>query len=370
MIFGTRPEAIKMAPILDRLRRSDVFDVTVCVTAQHRDLLDQVLTLFDISPDFDLNIMRSDQNLCQVTSSILNSLPRVFANSQPHWVLVHGDTNSAFAAALAAHYTGIPVGHVEAGLRSNDNQVPWPEEVNRKLTATIADLHFAPSDMAAQNLVNEGVPEQRIVMTGNTVVDALHHVLRLLSSDLSLAGRMRKQFGFLDSDSKLILATGHRRESFNGGIDSICQALARIAERRDIEIVFPVHPNPNVHEPVYRLLTGNRRIHLIEPQSYPSFVYLLNRAYLVITDSGGVQEEASSLAKPTLVTRKRTDRPEAVAVGTAELVGTDAAHIVAKANALLDDHTYYRRMSMAHQPYGDGKASERIVRYLETHVGS
>jgi UDP-N-acetylglucosamine 2-epimerase (non-hydrolysing) len=369
-IFGTRPEAIKMAPIVKRLKSSNVLDVTVCVTAQHRRLLDQVLALFDISPDFDLNIMRSDQGLCEVTSSILASLPRVFANCQPHWILVHGDTNSAFASALAAHYVGIPVGHVEAGLRSNDKRVPWPEEVNRKLTATIADLHFAPSKKAWRNLVNEGVPAQKILITGNTVVDALHHMLHLLGSDLLLARCVSKQFNFLDSERRLILVTGHRRESFNGGIECICDALARIAERPDIEIVFPVHPNPNVREPAYRILTGNKRIHLIDPLNYLSFVYLLNRAYLIITDSGGIQEEALSLAKPTLVTRTASDRPEALAVGTAELVGTDVERILARTNALLDDTGCYRRMSTAHQPYGDGKASERIVHYFERYVNT
>jgi UDP-N-acetylglucosamine 2-epimerase (non-hydrolysing) len=367
-IFGTRPEAIKMAPVVSRLKHSDVFDVTVCVTAQHRELLDQVLSVFEISPDFDLDIMKCDQGLCEVTSSIMAALPRVFADCRPDRILVHGDTNTSFAAALAAYYKGIPVGHIEAGLRSNDGQVPWPEEMNRKLTATIADLHFAPSDNARRNLVKEGVPARKIVTTGNTVVDALHHVLGLLNSRSPLARRVQEEFDFLDPDRRVILVTGHRRESFNGGIECVCHALAKIAERPDVAIVFPVHPNPNVRGPVCRVLSGKGRVHLIEPVSYPSFVYLLQRAYMVITDSGGIQEEAPSLAKPMLVTRKVSDRPEALVAGTAELVGTDMALIVAKTNALLDDAAYYRRMSVAHQPYGDGKASERIVHYLESYV--
>jgi UDP-N-acetylglucosamine 2-epimerase (non-hydrolysing) len=357
-----------MAPVVKRLKSSNVFEAIVCVTAQHRELLDQVLSVFDILPDFDLDIMKCDQGLCEVTSSILASLPGIFADCKPHWILVHGDTNTSFAAALAAYYKGIPVGHIEAGLRSNDIQVPWPEEMNRKLTAAIADLHFAPSDNARRNLVKEGVPAGKIVTTGNTVVDSLHHVLGLLNSDLPLARRVQKQFDFLDPERRVILVTGHRRESFDGGIECVCQAVARIAERPDIAIVFPVHPNPNVREPVHRVLGGKPRVYLTEPLDYPSFVYLLNRAYLVITDSGGIQEEAPSLAKPMLVTRTITDRPEAVVAGTAELVGTDMARIVARTNALLDDAAYYRRMSVAHQPYGDGKASDRIVRYLETHA--
>jgi UDP-N-acetylglucosamine 2-epimerase (non-hydrolysing) len=369
-IFGTRPEAIKMAPVIDRLKSSEAFDVTVCVTGQHRELLDQVLNVFDILPDLDLNIMRFDQGPCDVTSSILASLPRVFADCKPDWTLVHGDTNTAFASALAAYYEGIRVGHIEAGLRSNDNQAPWPEEMNRKLTASIADLHFAPCDNARRNLVKEGIPVEKIVTTGNTVVDALHYVLGLLRPDSPLARRIQGQLAFLDPERRVILVTGHRRESFDGGIECVCHALASIAERPDIAIVFPVHPNPRVREPVYRVLSGRSRVHLIEPLSYPAFVYLLNRAYLVITDSGGVQEEAPSLAKPMLVTRKVTDRPEAVVAGTAELVGTDIARIVAKTNALLDDAAYYRRMSIAHQPYGDGKASDRIVRYLATHASA
>ncbi len=367
-VFGTRPEAIKMAPIVNRLKSSNVFDATVCVTGQHRQILDQVLNVFNISPDFDLNIMKCNQGLCEVTSSILASLPGVFARCKPDWILVHGDTNTAFAAALAAYYKGIPVGHIEAGLRSNNKQVPWPEEINRKLTATIADLHFAPSDNAMQNLVKEGVPAEKVITTGNTIVDALLHVTALLNSDLPLAHRVQKQFDYLDLKKRVILVTSHRRESFDGGIERVCHALVKIAKRLDVAIVFPVHPNPRVKELVNPILSGNSHIHLIEPLNYISFVYLLSRAYLVITDSGGVQEEAPSLGKPTLVTRELTDRPETVVAGTAEVVGTDVARIVAKANALLDDAAYYKRMSVAHQPYGDGKASDRIVHYLETHA--
>lgn len=367
-VFGTRPEAIKMAPIINRLRSSNVFEITVCVTAQHREMLDQVLAAFDISPDFDLDIMKCDQGLCEVTSRILASLPFIFAKCQPHWILVHGDTNTSFAAALAAYYSKIPIGHVEAGLRSNDNQEPWPEEINRKLTARIADIHFAPSGNARANLIKEGVSEDKIVITGNTIVDALLHVSALLNSDVPLARRMQKKFGYLAPEKRIVLVTSHRRESFDGGIERVCRALEIVAERPDVTIVFPVHPNPNIKNTVHRILRGNKNIHLIEPLDYFSFVYLLQRAYLVITDSGGIQEEAPSLAKPMLVTREVTDRPEVVVTGTAELVGTNVASIVAKSNALLDDPACYRRMNARYQPYGDGRASERILRYLEAHA--
>lgn len=367
-IFGTRPEAIKMAPVVNRLIENQVTEVFVCVTAQHRHLIDQVLKVFGIIPDFDLNVMKPEQDLCEITTSIITHLPRVFAECGAERVLVHGDTNTTFAAALTAYYHQIPVAHIEAGLRSNDIYVPWPEEINRKLTATIADIHFAPSELAKRNLMKEGVSAGDIVVTGNTVIDALFHIRDSLRLGNTLMRQMEKQFDFLDPDKRLILVTCHRRESFGGGIERVCNALAKLAKRTDVEIVLPVHPNPNVSKSVYRILDKHSRVQLIPPLEYVSFIYLLNRACLVITDSGGVQEEASAFGKPLLVTREVSDRPEIITAGTAKLVGTVETSIVDEANALLDDAGHYEKKSTVNLPYGDGKASELIVEHIERHA--
>ena len=360
-VFGTRPEAIKMAPVVRALAAAPGLESRVCVTAQHRDMLDQVLELFDIRPDYDLDIMRDDQDLTHITGAVLSGMEGVLDDSEPGRVLVHGDTTTTFAASLAAHFRKIPVGHVEAGLRSGDVLAPWPEEMNRKLTDAIADLYFAPTETARANLRREGAPDESIVVTGNTVIDALFHATRRLDDDAEARRAMESLFPFLDPGRQLILVTGHRRENFGAGFERICDALARLSERGDLEIVYPVHLNPNVGEPVKRLLGGMPGVHLIEPQEYLPFVYLMRRAYLIITDSGGIQEEAPSLGKPVLVMRDVTERPEAVDAGTVRLVGTDAEAIVGESERLLDDESAYAAMSRAHNPYGDGKASQRIV---------
>ncbi len=350
-----------MAPVVKALERETGVESAVCVTAQHRGMLDQVLDLFAIEPAFDLDIMRPNQDLSHITAAVLQGLGEVLDGYRPDRILVHGDTTTTFAAALAAFYRKIPVGHVEAGLRTGDIYAPWPEEMNRRLSDAIADLYFAPTESSADNLRREGHPEDNIVVTGNTVIDALLDVRGKLEGDTSLGGEMDALFPFLDPARKLILVTGHRRENFGQGFEDICRALADISRREDVQIVYPVHLNPNVREPVNRLLGDNGRIHLIAPQDYLPFVYLMNRAHLVITDSGGIQEEAPSLGKPVLVMREVTERPEAVDAGTVKLVGTDRAAIAGETARLLDDGETHARMSRAHNPYGDGKASERIV---------
>jgi len=364
-IFGTRPEAIKMAPLALALARTPGIDARVCVTAQHRQMLDQVLELFDLTPDHDLNLMRPGQSLCSLTSHILQGVETVLLEYKPDLVLVHGDTTTTFAASLAAYYQQVAIGHVEAGLRTGNLYSPWPEEANRKLTGALANLHFAPTDIARENLLHEGVPDHHIHVTGNTVIDALLVVSSRLASDGALQERMSRQFSFLDANKKLILVTGHRRESFGAGFDRICQALATIARNHpDTEIVYPVHLNPNVREPVSRLLGNHPAIHLIEPLDYLPFVYLMNRSHLILTDSGGIQEEAPSLGKPVLVMRDTTERPEAVSAGTVRLVGTDVERIVNEVSRLLTDPFAYKSMSRAHNPYGDGKACQRIINAL------
>jgi UDP-N-acetylglucosamine 2-epimerase (non-hydrolysing) len=367
-VFGTRPEAIKMAPVVGALRgRADRFLCRVCTTAQHREMLDQVLELFSIRPDHDLDIMRQGQGLHEVTSAVLLRIRPVLEAERPDVVLVHGDTTTTMAATMAAYYCRIPVGHVEAGLRTGDRYAPFPEEINRKVTGAVADLHFAPTEIAKRNLLREGVPEDSILVTGNTVIDALLSVRDRLRRDPALTRRLDADFSFLDRGKKLILVTGHRRENFGEGFESICRALAEIAARRDdVEILYPVHLNPNVQEPVRRVLGsgGGGNVHLVEPMEYLQFVYLMNRSRFIITDSGGIQEEAPSLGKPVLVMRGATERPEAVQAGTALLVGTDREKIVAEAMRLLDDPAAYRAMSAAHNPYGDGRAGERIADFL------
>ena len=370
-VFGTRPEAIKMAPLVKALAAEQEFDAKVCVTAQHREMLDQVLELFEITPDYDLNLMQAGQDLYDITTNVLLGLRDVLKEFQPDIVLVHGDTATTFAATLAAFYQQIPVGHVEAGLRTGNMYSPWPEEANRVLTGRIAAVHFAPTDRNKKALLNDHVPEDTITVTGNTVIDALQWVVNKIESSNELKNNIYttlKQAG-LDTaalDNRYVLVTGHRRENFGSGFESICQALQDLATANPItHFIYPVHLNPNVQEPVKRLLGGLNNVHLIKPLGYEPFVYLMQQAYLVLTDSGGVQEEAPGLGKPVLVMRDTTERPEAIEAGTVKLVGTDAALIVSEVQKLLDDTQIYQRMSAAHNPYGDGKASKRIVDFIK-----
>lgn len=359
-VFGTRPEAIKMAPVVRALAAAGDLDARVCVTAQHRQMLDQVLELFDIAPDYDLDLMKERQDLTDLTANVLVGLRPILAEFAPELVLVHGDTTTTLATSLAAYYQQIPVGHVEAGLRTGDIRSPWPEEVNRKVASAITELHFAPTAGSKANLLAENVPEATIHVTGNTIIDALFQGRDLIERDPALAAKLAERFG-LDGTRRLILVTGHRRESFGGGFERICAALKAVAERPDVEIVYPVHLNPNVRGPVENLLSGISNIRLIPPQDYLPFVYLMQQSTLILTDSGGVQEEAPSLGKPVLLMRDTTERPDAVDAGTVRLVGTDVDAIVGEAARLLDDDAAYRTMSAAHNPYGDGQAAGRIV---------
>ncbi len=355
-----------MAPVINRLRRSSGVEVVVCVTAQHRGMLDQVLNLFDICPDYDLDLMRPNQTLSEVTSAVLDGVTSVLERSNPHLMLVHGDTTTTFASALAGFYRRTPVGHVEAGLRSGNLQSPWPEEMNRRFTGQLASLHFAPTPKARANLVAEGITGDSIWVTGNTVIDALKDVVFRIDSDPTLVAGLAESMPWLgDPKRRILLVTGHRRENFGAGIEGICRALRRLAKENDIHIVYPVHPNPNVMEPVHRLLDGISNVHLIEPLNYLPFIYLMRMAHLVITDSGGIQEEAPSLGKPVLVMRETTERPEAVEAGTVRMVGVDEEHIFEVAQRLLNDPTCYARMSAAQNPYGDGRAAERIAQVIE-----
>lgn len=365
LVFGTRPEAIKMAPLVRVFGRlPDQFVCRICVTAQHREMLDGVLDLFGIRPDHDLDLMRPDQDLFDVTCSALQGLRGVIKQEAPDVVLVHGDTTTALAAALAAFYSRVRVGHVEAGLRTGSKHMPYPEEMNRRIAGVVADIHFAPTEMARENLLREGVPAGQIHVTGNTVIDALLETVERIRSDRRLARDLAERFSFLDPERKLILVTGHRRENFGTGFEGICRALAILGEREDVQIVYPVHLNPRVREPVRTLLEASPRVHLIEPQEYLPFVYLMERAHLLLTDSGGIQEEAPALGKPVLVMREVTERPEAVTAGTVRLVGTDPGRIVAEAVRLLDDAQAWRQMSRVHNPYGDGRAADRITKIL------
>ena len=364
-VFGTRPEAIKMAPLVKALEADLRFTSKVCVTAQHREMLDQVLDLFNIKPEFDLNLMKPGQTLSDVTSRILTELSPVLKEFKPDVVLVHGDTATTFAASLASYYEQIPVGHVEAGLRTGNIYSPWPEEANRRLTGVLTQYHFAPTETSKQNLLRENFAEQSVHITGNTVIDALFLVKEQIEQNHELSASLSSQFPFLDDGKKLILVTGHRRESFGGGFERICEALAKTAKAHpEAQILYPVHLNPNVQEPVNRILKGIDNIFLIEPQQYLPFIYLMNKAHVILTDSGGIQEEAPSLGKPVLVMRDTTERPEAVEAGTVKLVGTDVELIVSSLNILLTDEVAYKDMSMAHNPYGDGKACQRICDIL------
>ncbi|RZQ54955.1 UDP-N-acetylglucosamine 2-epimerase (non-hydrolyzing) [Pseudoalteromonas phenolica] len=364
-VFGTRPEAIKMAPLVKALEADLRFTSKVCVTAQHREMLDQVLDLFNIKPEFDLNLMKPGQTLSDVTSRILTELSPVLKEFKPDVVLVHGDTATTFAASLASYYEQIPVGHVEAGLRTGNIYSPWPEEANRRLTGVLTQYHFAPTETSKQNLLRENFAEQSVHITGNTVIDALFLVKEQIEQNHELSASLSSQFPFLDDGKKLILVTGHRRESFGGGFERICEALAKTAKAHpEAQILYPVHLNPNVQEPVNRILKGIDNIFLIEPQQYLPFIYLMNKAHVILTDSGGIQEEAPSLGKPVLVMRDTTERPEAVEAGTVMLVGTDVELIVSSLKKLLTDEVAYKDMSLAHNPYGDGKACQRICDIL------
>jgi UDP-N-acetylglucosamine 2-epimerase (non-hydrolysing) len=368
-VFGTRPEAIKMAPVVRALGKDTRFESRICVTGQHREMLDQVLELFEITPDHDLKIMKPGQDLTDVTCAILQGLRKVFAQEKPDIILVHGDTATTLATSLAAYYQQIPVGHVEAGLRTGNLYLPWPEEANRKLTGGLAALHFAPTDTSKANLLAENVAETQIVVTGNTVIDALLDVVQKLNRDQTLQKTLASRFSFLREEAKLILITGHRRESFGGGFERICEAIAKVAAANpDVDLLYPVHLNPNVREPVHRLLDDLENVHLIEPIDYLPFVYLMNRSYVILSDSGGIQEEAPSLGKPVLVMRETTERPEAVDAGTVKLVGTQVDTIVDQLTTLLTDDAAYKAMSFAHNPYGDGQACRRILDALASRA--
>jgi UDP-N-acetylglucosamine 2-epimerase (non-hydrolysing) len=367
-VFGTRPEAIKMAPLVHALAQDEAFESRVCVTAQHREMLDQVLRLFEITPDYDLNIMKPGQGLSEITCRILEGLKGVLEEFKPDVVLVHGDTTTTLATSLAAFYQRIPVGHVEAGLRTGDLYSPWPEEANRKLTGHLAMYHFAPTENSRKNLLRESLLDKHIFVTGNTVIDALFWVRDRVMSHAALQADLAQRYPYLDATKKLILVTGHRRESFGGGFERICSALAEIARTHpEVQVVYPVHLNPNVSEPVNRILKGIDNVMLIDPQDYLPFVYLMTKAYMILTDSGGIQEEAPSLGKPVLVMRDTTERPEAIDAGTVRLVGTDVAKIVEAVTRLLTDESEYHAMSRAHNPYGDGHACRRILEALKNH---
>lgn len=363
-ILGTRPEAIKLAPVVLQAAATPGVRHTLCVTGQHRQMLDQVLAVFGLTPDHDLAIMRPGQDLTHVTTAVLEGLGPVLDAARPDWVIVQGDTTTAFAGSLAAFYRKIPVAHVEAGLRTHNIHSPWPEEMNRQLTGRIASLHFPPTEAAAENLRREGVADSRLLVTGNTVIDALQWVAAKLDSDPALASRFAQEFSWLDPTRRLVLVTGHRRENFDGGLARVCAALAEIAARGDVQIVYPVHLNPTVQETARAVLAGSQAVHLIPPQDYVPFLYLMRRAYLIVTDSGGIQEEAPGLGIPVLVTRDTTERPEAIAAGTARLVGTDSTALVAAATTLLDSPAAHAAMAGAKNPFGDGRASARIVARL------
>lgn len=356
-----------MAPVVQAIAAEPAIEGRVCVTAQHREMLDQVLDLFGIQPDYDLDVMKPGQDLTELTANVLIGLRPVLEHFKPHLVLVHGDTTTTLAASLAAYYQRIAVGHVEAGLRTGNIYSPWPEEINRRVAGEISRLHFAPTELARSNLIAENISPDHIYLTGNTVIDALHAVVDRIGRDGDLRRHLAARFA-LRGHKNLILVTGHRRESFGGGFERICRALKRIAERQDVEIIYPVHLNPNVRRPVERMLAGMPNVHLIEPLDYLPFVYLMNRSTIILTDSGGVQEEAPSLGKPVLVMRETTERPEAVEAGTVRLVGTDEDLIVSCVNDLADSREAYDAMSFAHNPYGDGKASPRIVRAILDHL--
>jgi len=364
-VFGTRPEAIKMAPVVHAIAAAEGLEGRVCVTGQHKEMLDQVLQLFDIVPDYDLELMRPNQDLCSLMANALTGLKAVFDQWRPDLVIVQGDTTTALAGAIAAHYNQIHVAHVEAGLRSGDLTAPWPEEMNRRAIGVMTRLHFPPTERAQRALLAEGADPATVFVTGNTVIDALLEVVGKIKGNETLQRELSEQLKFVDANKRLILVTGHRRENFGPGMESFCRALVTLAEREDVQVVYPVHLNPNVQEPAKRILGSRSNIVLIEPQPYLPFVELMRRSTLIISDSGGVQEEAPSLGKPVLVTREKTERPEAVEAGTVKLVGTDYDTIVNEASLLLDDSEAWAQMSRRHNPYGDGQAAHRIVREIQ-----
>ncbi|GAL08667.1 UDP-N-acetylglucosamine 2-epimerase [Photobacterium aphoticum] len=363
-VFGTRPEAIKMAPLVEALANDERFESKVCVTAQHREMLDQVLDLFNIIPDFDLNLMKSGQTLNDITAQIILKMKPILEEYQPEVVLVHGDTATTFATSLAAYYEQIPVGHVEAGLRTGNIYSPWPEEANRKLTGALARFHFAPTEIAKNHLLSENCSSENIHVTGNTVIDALFLAKHKLTTDAMLYEKIASSFSFLEPSKKLILVTGHRRESFGAGFERICEALAKVAlKHKNVQIVYPVHLNPNVREPVNRILNSINNIYLIEPQEYLPFVYLMDKTDIILTDSGGIQEEAPSLGKPVLVMRETTERPEAVTAGTVKLVGTEIEKITSTIDVLLAKGVDAKALQK-NNPFGDGAASQKILDIL------
>ncbi|MEH6764223.1 MAG: UDP-N-acetylglucosamine 2-epimerase (non-hydrolyzing) [Aequorivita antarctica] len=366
IVFGTRPEAIKMAPLVRQFLQNDSFDTKVCVTAQHREMLDQVLDFFEIVPDYDLNLMKPNQNLYSLTATIIENMKPVLDEVKPDFVYVHGDTTTSMAVGIAAFYSGAKICHVEAGLRTFDRQYPFPEEFNRQLTGKIADYHFSPTELSKKNLLAENTKESSILVTGNTVIDALLYGIEKVNAENFKDSEIESLKTLLNFQKKIILVTGHRRENHGDGLISICAALKTIAEKnQDVEIIYPVHLNPNVIGPVNELLGGIENIYLVSPLAYPAFIWLMEKSYLIITDSGGIQEEAPSLGKPVLVTRTTTERPEAVDEGTVILVGTNSNRIIEETEKLLNNTAYYSDMSMLHNPYGDGKATERIVNFIE-----
>jgi UDP-N-acetylglucosamine 2-epimerase (non-hydrolysing) len=374
LVFGTRPEAIKMIPLVKEfLKHPGIFDIKVCVTAQHRQMLDQVLSIFDIKPDYDLDIMAPRQDLYDITVKVLAGMRDVLKEYQPDAVLVHGDTTTSMATGLAAFYQHVKIGHVEAGLRTRNLQSPWPEEMNRQVTDRFCDFYFAPTEQSKKNLLEENIDSEKIIITGNTVIDALLLAVEMINSKPEIEARVKHALdtcGYKPGSARpCILVTGHRRENFGEGFLNICKALRDIAiSHPDMDIVYPVHLNPNVQTPVYDMLSGQENVYLIKPLDYLPFVYLMQHSRLILTDSGGVQEEAPSLGKPVLVMRNNTERPEAVDAGTVILMGTDYQSIVGNVNLLLNDSSAYDKMALSHNPYGDGKASERIVRYLINHL--
>ncbi len=369
IVFGTRPEAIKMAPLVQEFKKqASIFDIKVCITAQHREMLDQVLTFFEITPDYDLDLMKPNQNLYDLTAAIITNLKPVLEDYRPDYVFVHGDTTTTMATSISAFYSGAIICHVEAGLRTFNMKSPFPEEMNRTVTGVIANLHFSPTEESKQNLLRENKKEENIIITGNTVIDALLFSVNKVKNSNFKNEEIEYLKTILKPDNKLILVTGHRRENHGQGFINICEALKQIAkENWDCQIIYPVHLNPNVQKPVYKLLEGVSNIKLIAPLSYPAFVWLMEKSYLIITDSGGVQEEAPSLGKPVLVMRNTTERPEAVVAGTVLLVGTNKDKIINETNTLLKDKKAYSEMSKLHNPYGDGKACKRIVKYIRTY---
>lgn len=370
IVFGTRPEAVKMAPVVHALKAHNGFETRVCVTAQHREMLDQVLSLFGIVPDYDLDLMTTGQALSDISARVLTGVTGVLEQWMPDLVLVHGDTATTAMTAVACLYKRITVGHVEAGLRTGDMCAPWPEEFNRRVAALATRLHFAPTEQARNNLLAEKISAEWITVTGNTVIDALMQVSQRIDQDIELQAAMQTKFDFLSPEKRMLLVTGHRRENFGDGMQSICRGLLALSRREDLEIVYPVHLNPNVTGPVEQLLTGQSRIHLLAPQDYLSFVYLMKRSSVLLTDSGGIQEEAPALGKPVLVMRETTERPEAVAAGTAMLVGTSELAIEREVALLLDDPNAYMRMSTSKNPYGDGTASKQIVAAIVRYLGA